>query len=144
MGPRGREARQARALLKELWVLHEEFGSEQSLADVLSRAYNEVSQIIAPPADFAAKVQLVRTAIFVNGCRTVDDIVDDTNLSRFSVDRAVARLVTEKAVEPRDRFTLNADAEEPGRPATEYHPTDTPRGEIFTHILDRSRDDNLL
>lgn len=143
-GPRGREAQQARALLKELWILRETFGTVPSLGGVLSRAYDEVNQITAPPADFAAKVHLVRTAIFVNGCRTVDDVMDDTNLSRFAVDRAVARLVEEKAVEPRDRFILDADAEEPGRPATEYHPTDSPRGEVFTHILDRSRDDDLL
>jgi predicted transcriptional regulator len=127
-----------------LWTLRETFGSVPALADVLSRAYEEVCQIGATGADLAAQVQAVRAAIVTHGCRTVDEIVDETRLSRYTADRAVRRLIEEKAVEPRDSFLLDADADEPGRPATEYHPTDTPRGEVFSHILRRAVDDDLL
>jgi hypothetical protein len=116
-----------------------------ALADVLARAYEEVRQIGATGADFDAQIRAVRTAIFTHGCRTVDEIVEETRLSRYTVDRAVKLLVDEKAVEPRDSFLLDADAEEPGRPATEYHPTDSPRGEVFSYILHRRAvDDDLL
>jgi hypothetical protein len=144
-GPRGKEARRARALEKELWSQREAFADVPALADVLSRALDEVRQIGASGADLAAQIRAVRAAIFTHGCRTVDEVVDETRLSRYAVDRAVRQLVEEKAVEPRDSFLLDADADEPGRPATEYHPTDTPRGEVFTHLLHRrAADDDLL
>lgn len=115
------------------------------MADVLARALEEVKQIGASGADFTAQVRAVRTAIFTHGCRTVDDIVDETRLSRWAVDRAVKRLVDERAVETRDGYRLDADAEEPGRPPVEYHPTDSPRGEVFSHLLHRrAAEDDLL
>lgn len=112
---------------------------------MLSRAYEEVRQIGASGADLAAQTQAVRAAIFTHGCRTKEEMVDETKLSRYAVDRAVGQLLEEKAIEPRDNFLLDADADEPGRPPTEYHPTDSPRGEVFSHILHRrAADDDLL
>lgn len=144
-GPRGKEAQRAQALAKELWILRETFGAVPALADVLSRAYEEVRQIAAGGASSAEQLRAVREAILIQGCRTVDDIMDDTRLSRYVVGRAVQQLVDEKVVEPRDKFLLEVDGDEPGRPPTEYHPTDSPRGEVFTHILHRrAADDDLL
>ncbi len=143
-GPRGKEAQQARALERRLRELQGAYGLP-SLSDVLSRALEEVRQIGASGADFSAQVRAVRTAIFTHGCRGVDEIVDETHLSRWAVDRVLKRLVEEGAVETRDAYLLEVDADEPGRPPVEYHPTDSPRGEVFTHILHRrAADDDLL
>ena len=116
-----------------------------SLSDVLARALAEVQQIGAQGADFAEQVRAVRTAIFTHGCRTADEIVDETGLSRWAVDRVLRRLIDEAAIETRDSYLLEVDSEEPGRPPVEYHPTDSPRGEVFSHILHRrAAEDDLL
>lgn len=125
-------------------MLRETFGSVPSLADILTRAYEEVRQLGETGAKFGEQVRVVRQAVEVNGCRTSAEIVEDKGLSRWIVERALERLVADKVVEPRNSFRLDDAAEDPGRPVTEYHPTDTPRGEVFTYILDRSRDDDLL
>lgn len=142
-GPRSKEGRQARALAKELWDLREVYPTP-SLAAVLSRALEEVQQIGATGAKFDEQVTAVRRAVVVQGCRSAEEVVEETGLSRWAVDRGLEKLVSDGVLETRDRFCLEEEAGEPGRPVTEYHPTDTPRGEIFTHILDRSRDDHLL
>jgi predicted ArsR family transcriptional regulator len=116
-----------------------------SLSDVLARALEEVRQIGASGADFAEQIRVVRAAIFTHGCRTVDEMVDETKLSRWAVDRVLKRLVDERAIETRDSYFLEVDSDEPGRPPVEYHPTDSPRGEVFSHILHRrAADDDLL
>jgi predicted ArsR family transcriptional regulator len=115
-----------------------------SLADVLSRAAAEVRQIGASGADFAAQVKAVRKAVEVHGCREVDEIVEETGLSRWAVDRVLRKLVAERVFETRNSYSLQADADEPGRPPATYHPTNTPRGEDFTHLLRRAVDDDLL
>lgn len=143
-GPRGREGRQARRLEKDLWVLREAYAGVPSLADILNRTLEEVRQIGATGAKFDEQVAAVRRAVLVNGCRSAEEVIDDTEFSRWTVDRALEKLLADRVVETRDRFCLEEEAGEPGRPVTEYHPTDTPRGEVFTHILDRSRDDHLL
>jgi hypothetical protein len=127
-----------------LWVLREVYGSVPSLADILSRAYEEVRQVGAASAKFGEQVEAIKKAILVGCCRTVDEIVEDTTLSRWVVDRALDKLVADRVVEPRDKYLLADEAEESGRRPTEYHPADFPRGEDFTYILDRSRDDDLL
>lgn len=144
IGARGKEGQQARALQKELWVLREQYSAIPSLADILNRAYEEVSQVGVPGAKFDEQVLVVRRAIDVGGCRTSAEIVEDTGLSRWVVERALERLVDSKVVETRDSFRLEDASEEPGRPPTEYHPVDSPRGELFTHILYRAVDDDLL
>lgn len=143
-GPRGKEGQQARALEKEVWVLREAYAGTPSLADILNRTLEEVRQIGATGAKFDEQVAAVRHAVVVNGCRSAEEVVDDTELSRWTVDRALEKLLGDGVVETRDRFCLPEEAGEPGRPVTEYHPVGTPRGEVFTHILDRSRDDHLL
>lgn len=127
-----------------MWVIREAYSGVPSLADILGRALEEVRQISASGAKFDEQVASVRRAVLVNGCRSAEEIVDDTELSRWTVDRALEKLLGDGVVETRDRFCLGEEAGEPGRPVTEYHPVDTPRGEVFTHILDRSRDDHLL
>jgi DNA-binding MarR family transcriptional regulator len=111
---------------------------------VLARALEEVRQIGASGADFTEQVRAVRAAIFTHGCRTPDEIVDETRLSRWAVDRVLKRLIGEGAIEARDSFLLDDEAAEAGRRVTEYHPTDSPRGEVFSHILHRAVDDDLL
>lgn len=143
-GSRSKEGQQARALGKELWVLREAYAGVPSLADILSRAYDEVRQISAPGGKLDEQVATVRHAIEVNGCRTSAEIVEEKGLSRWVVERGLEKLLAAGVVETRDSFRLADEAEEPGRPVTEYHPVNTPRGEVFTHILDRSRDDHLL
>lgn len=143
-GSRGKEGRQARELARELWVLRETYSSP-ALADVLSRAYEEVQQVGASGAKFDELVTVVRRAVLVNGCRSADEVVEETNLSRWTVDRALEKLVADNILETRDGFRLADEAEGPGRPVTQYHPKDTPRGEDFTHLLHRSAvDDDLL
>lgn len=143
-GARSKEGQRARELAKELWVIRETYADVPALADILSRVYEEVQQIGASGATFDEQVEAVRRAVLVQGCRSADEVIDDTGLSRKVVDRALEKLLGDGVVETRARFCLSEEAGEPGRPVTEYHPTDTPRGEVFTHILDRSRDDNLL
>ncbi len=143
-GPRGKEGRQARALEKELWVLREAFGRMPSLADILNRSLEEVCQLGATGARFDEQVAAVRRAVLIHGCRRVDEVVEEVRLSRWAVDRALEILLAENVVETRNSYRHAEEAEEPGRPVTEYHPKDSPRGEDFTYILDRSRDDDLL
>lgn len=142
-GTRSREGRQARALEKELWVLREAYPLP-SLEAILTRALEEVRQVGASGAKFAEQVASVRHAVIVQGCRSAEEVVEETRLSRWTVDRGLEKLIHDGILETRDRYRLEDEAGEPGRPVTEYHPTDTPRGEVFTHILDRSRDDYLL
>jgi hypothetical protein len=142
-GPRGKEGQQARALEGELRRLAEVYRTP-ALADVLSRAAAEVKEIGASGTDFSLQVRAVRRAIDVHGCRRVDEIMEDAQLSRWAVDRALQRLLAEKAIETRDGFLLEEDAEEPGRPPVEYHPAHYPRGEDFSHTLRRAVDDDLL
>jgi predicted ArsR family transcriptional regulator len=116
-----------------------------SLSDVISRALEEVRQIGATGGKFNEQVRVVRRAVEVHGCRTSAEAVEETRLSRWVVERALERLVADGVLEPRNSYLLEVDADEPGRPATEYHPTDSPRGEVFTHILHRrAADDDLL
>lgn len=143
-GNRSKEGRRARALEKELWVIRETYSDVPALADILSRTLEEVRQVGASGAKFDEQVATVRHAVVVNGCRSAEEVIEETGLSRWIVDRALEGLVADRVLETRDRFLLKEEAGEPGRPVTEYHPTDTPRGEVFTHILDRSRDDHLL
>lgn len=143
-GPQGREGQQARALEKELWVLREAFGDVPSLADILNRGLEEVRQLGATGAKFDDQIRVVRRAVEVHGCRTSAETVEETGLSRWAVERTLEKLVADRILETRDGFRLEDAAEEPGRPATEYHPVDTPRGEVFTHILRRAVDDGLL
>jgi predicted ArsR family transcriptional regulator len=124
-------------------VLRETYGVP-SLADILTRALEEVRQIGATGAKFDEQVGAVRRAVLVHGCRRVDEVVEETRLSRWAVDRALEILLAEKVLETRSSYRHAEEAEEPGRPVTEYHPKDSPRGEDFTYILDRSRDDDLL
>ena len=142
-GPRGKEGQQARALERVLLGLRGAY-TVPALADVLARAVAEVRQIGATGADFTAQVRAVRRAIEVNGCRTSAEIVEDMGLSRWVVERALKKLVSDKVVETRDSFLLEDDAEEPGRAPVEYHPVGSPRGEDFTHRLYRASEDNLL
>lgn len=143
-GPRGREGQQARALEKELWALREAFGDVPSLADILTRGLEEVRQLGATGAKFDEQVARVRRAVEIEGCRTSAETVEETGLSRWVVERALEKLVAGRILETRDGFQLEDAAEEPGRPPTEYHPIDSPRGEIFSHILRRAVDDDLL
>ncbi|HEX8499291.1 MAG TPA: hypothetical protein VF659_01775 [Pyrinomonadaceae bacterium] len=143
-GSRSKEGRQARALEKELWVIREAYAGTPSLSDILNRTLEEVRQVGASGAKFDEQVAAVRRAVVVKGCRSSEEVMEEEGLSRWVVDRALEKLVSDGTLETRDRFCLQEEAGEPGRPVTEYHPTDTPRGEVFTHILDRSRDDNLL
>ena len=144
-GPRGKEGQQAYALQKELWVLRETFGSIPSLADILTRAYEEVGQVGAVGMKLDEQIARVRRAVLIHGCRRVDEVVDETRLSRWAVDNALQELLAENVLETRESYRHAEEAEEPGRPVTEYHPKDTPRGEDFTLLLHRSAaDDDLL
>ncbi len=125
-------------------MLRESFGAVPSLADILDRAYREVQQVGATGAKFDDQIEAVRQAVLIHGCRRVDEIVDETRLSRWAVDNALEVLLAEKVLETRDPYRHAEEAEEPGRPVTEYHPKDSPRGEDFTHLLRRAVDDDLL
>ncbi|HEX6182647.1 MAG TPA: hypothetical protein VFZ44_01970 [Pyrinomonadaceae bacterium] len=124
--------------------MREAYSGVPSLADILNRALEEVRQVGASGVRFDEQVGAVRRAVIVQGCRSAEEVIDETGLSRWVVGRALEKLVSEDVLETRDRFCLSEEAGEPGRPVIEYHPVDTPRGEVFTHILDRSRDDHLL
>lgn len=141
-GSQGKEGRQARALARELWVLRETY-STPALADILSRTMEEVRQVGAVKLT-TEQLGTVRRAVIVGGCRSVEEVVEDTHLKQWTVRRALEKLTAEGILETRNRFLLSDEAEEPGRAVTEYHPIDTPRGEVFTHLLRRAVDDDLL
>lgn len=145
-GPRGREAQRARGLERELLSLLGTY-SAPPLSDVLSLALDEVRQIGAGGAQFDEQVGAVRRAVVVQGCRRVDEVVEETRLSRWVVERALEKLLAHKVVETRDGFRLPDEAEEAGRRAVEYHPRGYPRGEGFSHLFHshgRAAEDELL
>jgi hypothetical protein len=145
-GPRGEAARLALALERELLPLLGSYGSPP-LSDILSRALEEVRQVCATGPGFGAQVEAVHRAVLVNGCRRVDELVEETGLSRWAVDRALEALVDEGALEARDSFLLADEAAEAGRRVTEYHPAGYPRGEGFSSLFHQHRravDDDLL
>jgi hypothetical protein len=143
-GPRGKEAQQALALERDLLALLDGYGSPP-LSDVLTRAIDEVRQIGATGPDFDEQVEAVRRAVLIHGCRRVDEVVEDTHLSRWSVDRALEALLDEGVLETRDSYELSDEAAEAGRRVTEYHPKGYPRGEGFSSLFHRGAvDDDLL
>ena len=137
-GARGRDGRRARALERELLAL---LGTYQTppLSEVLSRALAEVRQVGAAGAQFDEQVDVVRRAVMIHGCRSVEEVVEETQLSRWIVDRALRRLVAHRVVETRDRYLLADEAAEAGRPVTEYHPSAYPRGEGFSRLFRTGR-----
>jgi hypothetical protein len=139
-GPRGREGRSALELEGNLQELLDAY-AEPSLADVLSRALEEVRQIGAAGERRAAQVEAVRQAVLLHGCRRVEEIVEETRLSRWVVDSALEGLVAAGVLETRDAFRLVAEAEEAGRPVVEYHPRAYPRGEGFSRLFRRDDQD---
>jgi hypothetical protein len=143
-GPRGKDARRARSLERELLSLLGTYDTSP-LSDVLSRALDEVRQIGVSGVGFDEQVEAVRRAVVVQGCRRVDEVVEETQLSRWVVDRALERLLAHKVVEARDSYRLADEAREAGRPVTEYHPAGYPRGESFTDLFRRQAiEDDLL
>jgi hypothetical protein len=133
-GARGRDARRARSLERELLGLLGTF-TTPPLSDVLSRALTEVRQVGAAGAQFDEQVEAVRRAVLIGGCRSVEEVIEETGLSRWAVGRALERLVRHRVVETRDRFLLADEAAEAGRPVTEYHPAAYPRGEGFSRLF---------
>jgi predicted ArsR family transcriptional regulator len=105
------------------------------LADVLARALAEVRQAGAAGATLDEQVEAVRRAVMTHGCRSVDEVIEQTGLSRWAVGRALERLVAHRVVEPRDRYLLADEAAEAGRPVVEYHPAAYPRGEGFSRLF---------
>jgi hypothetical protein len=144
-GPRGKEAQQALALERDLLALLDGYSSPP-LSDVLTRAIDEVRQVGATGPGFDEQVDAVRRAVLLHGCRRVDEVVEDTRLSRWAADRALEALVDEGALEARDSYTLDDEAAEAGRPVTEYHPKGYPRGEGFSSLFQHRAavDDDLL
>ena len=140
-GSRGREGQSALELERELLDLVEAY-AEPSLSDVLARALEEVRQIGAIGDRLAAQVGAVRRAVLIHGCRRVDEIVEETRLSRWAVEQALKLLVERGEVEPRDAFRLGDEVEEVGRPATEYHPRAYPRGDGFRPFFRRDDDES--
>jgi len=138
-GPRGKEGRAAAALERELLELAADF-EEPSLADVLSRALEEVRQIGASGERRAEQVEAVRRAVLVHGCRRVEEVAEETRLSRWAVEHALKLLVEQRELEPRDAFHLGEEAEAAGRPVVEYHPRAYPRGESFRRLFRRDED----
>lgn len=143
-GPRGKAKREARELDKALGDLLAAGYRTPALVEILNRALTDVRQFASTGADYGDQVRAVRRAIEVHGCRLVEEITEDTGLSRWVVDRAILRLLAEGVIVPRDKFLLDGDADEPGRPPTEYHPADDPTGQDFTARLYDSADDSLL
>jgi hypothetical protein len=144
-GPRGKEAQQALALEGELLSLLNSYSSPP-LSDVLTRAIDEVRQIGATGPGFGEQVDSVRRAVLIHGCRRVDEVVEQTRLSRWVAARALERLLDEGVLEARDSFLLDDEAAEAGRPVTEYHPKGYPRGEGFSSLFHHrgAVDDDLL
>ena len=135
-GPRGREGQAALELERELLELLGDY-TAPSLADVLSRALEEVRQIGASGARLDEQVGSVRRAVLIHGCRRVDEIVEETHLSRWAVDHALRLLLERGELETGPAFRFGDEAEEAGRPVTEYHPRAYPRGEGFTRLFRR-------
>ncbi|MDT5268414.1 MAG: hypothetical protein QOH49_600 [Acidobacteriota bacterium] len=142
-GPRGREGRQALALERELLDLLGAYEATPSLSDVLTRALDEVRQIGATGERRAEQLEAVRRAVLIHGCRRVDEVVEETRLSRWAVDHVLAELVAAHVLETRDAFRLGDEAEEAGRPVVEYHPRAYPRGEGFARLFRRLDSDEL-
>lgn len=144
-GPRGKEAQEALRAERQIGEMLASCGfTSPSVANVLSRTITELRQIGASGAAEAEYVRAVRKAVEVGGCRTSAEVVEDTRLSRWVVERILKQLVAEDVLERRAGYVLEADADEPGRDATEYHPASYPRGEDFTRLLHRPPDDGLL
>jgi hypothetical protein len=133
-GPRGREAQRARSLERELLGLLGTYDTPP-LADVLRRALDEVRQVGASGSGFDEQVEAVRRAVVVQGCRRVDEVMEEAGLSRWVVDRALERLLSAGVVETRGSYLLADEAAEAGRPAVEYHPKGYPRGESFARLF---------
>lgn len=130
-GPRGRERQQARWLGETLESLSAR-AATPALKEVLQRAVIELGQI-ADARDVEAQVAQVRHSVLVQGCREIVEIIEETRLSRFAVERALARLVSNRIVEVRNRYEHIVEDEEggAGAPPAEYHPCDTPAGDSF-------------
>jgi hypothetical protein len=139
-GPRGRQGQAAVALERELRELLDHY-AEPALADVLSRALEEVCQIGATGQKLAEQHEAVRRAVLIHGCRRVDEVVEETRLSRWAVTHALEELVGAGVLETRDAFRLGDEAEEAGRPVVEYHPKAYPRGEGFARLFRRKDSD---
>lgn len=122
-----KEEQQVLALERELLSLLGAYDTP-SLSDVLGRALDEVRQIGATGERRAGQVESVRRAVLIHGCRRVDEVVEETRLSRWAVDHALVELVAAGVLETRDAFLLGAEAEGSGRRAVEYHPRAYPRG----------------
>jgi hypothetical protein len=143
-GPRGKEAQQAQALERELLALLSTY-STPPLSDVLTRALDEARQIGATGPGFDEQVEAVRRAVLIHGCRRVDEVTEESRLSRWVAARALERLLDEDVLETRDSFLLDDEAAEAGRRVTEYHPKGYPRGEGFSSLFHRGAvDDDLL
>lgn len=139
-GPRGKEGRLALGLERELEGLLGIY-SAPALSDVLTRAIDEVRQIGATGERRDEQVETVRHAVLVQGCRRVDEVVEETRLSRWVVDHALKLLVRQRVLETRDAFRLGEEAEEAGRPVVEYHPRAYPCGEGFSRLFRRQDGD---
>jgi hypothetical protein len=138
-GPRGREGRLALGLARELEGLLSIY-SAPALADVLARAIDEVRQIGATGERRDEQVEAVRRAVLIQGCRRVEEVVEETRLSRWVVDHALKLLLRQRVLETRDAFRLGDEAEEAGRPVVEYHPKAYPRGDGFRRFFRRDSD----
>lgn len=139
-GPRGKEGRLALGLARELERLLGIY-SAPALADVLRRALDEVRQIGATGERRDEQVEAVRRAVLIQGCRRVEEVVEETRLSRWVVDHALKLLLRQRVLETRDAFRLGDEAEEAGRPAVEYHPRAYPRGDGFRRFFRRDSDE---
>lgn len=135
-GPRGREGRLALGLERELEGLLGIY-SAPALADVLQRAIDEVRQIGATGERRDEQMGAVRHAVLIQGCRRVEEVIEETGLSRWVVAHALKLLVRQRVLETRAPFLLGDEAEEPGRPVVEYHPRAYPRGEGFMRLFRR-------
>jgi hypothetical protein len=143
-GPRGKDARRACSLERDLLSLLSTYDSPP-FSDILSRTLDEVRQVGATGPAFGEQVESVRRAVLLRGCRRVDEVIEETGLSRWSADRALEALVDEGSLETRDSYTLDDEAAEAGRPVVEYHPKGYPRGEGFSSLFHHSAvDDDLL
>lgn len=138
-GPRGREGRLALGLERELAGLLGIYAAP-ALSDVLRRAIEEVRQLGATGDRRDEQVEAVRHAVLVQGCRRVEEVVEETRLSRWVVAHALKLLVRQRVLETRDAFRLGEEAEEAGRPVVEYHPRAYPRGEGFRRLFRRDED----
>jgi hypothetical protein len=139
-GPRGKEGRLALGLARELEGLLGIY-SAPALSDVLRRALDEVRQIGATGDRRDEQVEAVRHAVLIRGCRRVEEVVEETRLSRWVVAHALHLLVRQEVLETRDAFRLGDEAEEPGRPVVEYHPKAYPRGDGFRRLFRRDEDE---